>query len=190
MLVETSGMLQHVHVPTHRKGHALDMVITKETDSILQSDIKVSDPHLFSKNGKPAGDHFVVSVDISVSKPQPEKGKITVRKLPDMDPFREDIRKSDLMDTTGDLATLLERYDSALCSVIDVHAPECQEMIIIRPNTPWYTPELRKAKRERRKLERKWMKTKMAEDHNAYRQQCWVVNTLLQEAKTTDYFQR
>ncbi|CAG2197793.1 PRP40 [Mytilus edulis] len=52
-------------------------------------------------------------------------------------------------------------YDSVLQTVLDKHALEQSKVITQRPNTEWYTDELRFAKRERHKAERKMRKTKL-----------------------------
>ena len=60
-IIESHGM-NHVHSPTHRKGHILDVLITRDVDNILTSSVDVSDPGLCDKNGNPAGDHYALSL--------------------------------------------------------------------------------------------------------------------------------
>ena len=45
-ILESHGMNQHVHSPTHRKGHILDVLITRDVDNVLTSSADVSDPGL------------------------------------------------------------------------------------------------------------------------------------------------
>jgi hypothetical protein len=46
-------------------------------------------------------------------------------------------------------------------SIIDKHAPLKSKNIILRPNTEWYSDELRAAKRDRRKAERRMRKSNL-----------------------------
>ena len=48
---------------------------------------------------------------------------------------------------------------------------------------PWFTAEIGQAKRKRRRLERKWPKTKTDENHRLYTSQCRVVDEMIKTAK-------
>ena len=54
-------------------------------------------------------------------------------------------------------------------------------------NAPWYNNNIRSAKRQRRKLERRWRKTRLECHREAYREQCSTVNVELQKAKYDFY---
>jgi hypothetical protein len=41
------------------------------------------------------------------------------------------------------LENVVETYDSALRSVLDIHVPVLTKTITLRPNTEWYSDELR-----------------------------------------------
>ena len=57
----------------------------------------------------------------------------------------------------------------------------------LRPQSPWFTPELTREKQERRKLEAKYKKSQLAVDRELYNEQRNVYNSKLTEAKQT-YF--
>jgi hypothetical protein len=82
---------------------------------------------------------------------------------------------------------LVETYNSALRSLMDIHTPVQTKTITLRPNTQWYTQELREAKQEKRKKERMWQKTKLTVHKEIYRHQCTNVNKLLVKAKREYY---
>jgi hypothetical protein len=44
------GLVQHVQGATHNKGHTLDVVITRENSTIMQTTPSVRDPCLFDRN--------------------------------------------------------------------------------------------------------------------------------------------
>ena len=54
----------------------------------------------------------------------------------------------------------MSTYQSTLSEIFDKHAPEIEKNFKPRPDSPWYNEEIRKAKRERRKAERKYRKKK------------------------------
>jgi hypothetical protein len=51
--------------------------------------------------------------------------------------------------------------------------------IILRPNTEWYSDELRAAKRDRRKAERRMRKSNLTVHREMFRDTCLKTNTLL-----------
>jgi nicotinamide riboside kinase len=55
--------------------------------------------------------------------------------------------------------------------------------IILRPNTEWYSDELRAAKRDRRKAERRMRKSNLTVHREMFRDSCLKANTLLLKCK-------
>ena len=68
-----------------------------------------------------------------------------------------------------DVESAILQYDSALRTIINKHAPV--KTITIRSEAEWYTEEIHKARRIRRKLERKWRKTGLEVDFQIYSNQ-------------------
>ena len=65
-LLESMGLQQHVNEPTHESGHTLDLIITRQCDSLL-ANIPVTDC-LFS-------DHSTLICDLTLGKPLQPKEK-------------------------------------------------------------------------------------------------------------------
>ena len=82
---------------------------------------------------------------------------------------------------------MVKTYNSQLESVIDKHAPVQSKTITIRPNTEWYTDELRNSKRECRRAERKMRKTKLTIHQQLYKEKCIQTNKQLLKCKR-DYY--
>ena len=74
-----------------------------------------------------------------------------------------------------------------LKDIVDKHAPEKSRVGAVRAEAPWYTSELVKEQRLRRKLERKYNKTKLAVDKERLDHQPNIYNHLLTQAKQ-NYF--
>lgn len=180
-IVLEHGMRQHVSEPTHRRGHTLDAVLTRDTDTLLCGDVRVSDPGL--------SDHMAISCQLSMTKPNVTRLSISYRKYKDIDidAFKSDITDSIAINMHLNTEDMVSLYDSTLISVVDKHAPLVHKTITSRPQTEWYDDNLRQEKVKKRYLERKWTKSKLTVFHEAYREQCARYNTLLQEAKTKHY---
>ena len=67
-------------------------------------------------------------------------------------------------------------YNSEFSSIIDKHAPLKSKNIILRPNTEWYSDELRAAKRDRRKAERRMRKSNLTVHREMFRDTCLKAN--------------
>lgn len=155
-LLDSLNLKQHVKEPTHIKGNTLDIAIDiKENSSI--SSITVTDCIV--------SDHFLVSVNIPDTKPLPEKKSVTYKKTKNIDfnIFKEELR-SELSQTILSTDSLLEKvnnYNLILKTIFDKHAPDQTRTITIRPNNgSWYTDAIRNMKKQVRKFEKVWRKTK------------------------------
>jgi hypothetical protein len=106
----------------------------------------------------------------------------------DVDSFKADILKSDLITCPeAGLEHSITQYNSVLSDLLDNHAPELEKKITLRPHSPWYSETLHMEKRNRRKLERKWRRTKTSEDKQTYKEKCEFLNELITKTKT-DYY--
>ena len=137
-------------------------------------------------------DHSAVRSDLNVSRPKLSKHVIRTRKLRniDLDAMRHDIDASQLCtesDGTHDLSSLVAKYNSVLRELLDKHAPESERKISLRPHAPWYDDSLRASKREKRRLERKWVKSGLAIDREIFHTHCEEYRSALETAKVEHY---
>ena len=135
-------------------------------------------------------DHLAVFCNLSLKKPQFRKKVISTRKLRslDIDSFREDVRNSSLVEEEPiDLDSAVVQYDNGLRLLLDQYVPAKKRLVTIRPFAPWYSPIVATEKQKRRHLERKWRKTRLQSDREAYQYQCCVVNELISSLKSTYY---
>jgi hypothetical protein len=190
--LQACGLQQHVNEPTHVLGHTLDVVISRDTSRII-SDVTITDPGLCDHLGKLTRDHFAVGFTTTLVKPAPMQKTVSFRKLRaiDVEAFKHDIAKSSMLQTTqGDVDELVTAFTKGLSSLIDKHAPRRTRTITERPDCPWYTDELHEAKHLRRKLERRWQKSRLTIDHHIYRDQCIVVNKLIKQTRIAYYSEK
>ena len=90
-LLESFDLQQHVRCCTHRAGHTLDLVITRDAEYILNG-ISVDDSSVIS-------DHYTVCADLRFVKPNWERKRICGRKLKaiNLEHFRQDVALSPLL---------------------------------------------------------------------------------------------
>ena len=100
----------------------------------------------------------------------------------------DEIRNSELFqmdpDDPDELAAL---FDNTLRSQLDRHAPVKHENTTSRPCVPWMNDEIKLAKRQRRKAERKWRASKAHIDLLSYRTMRNRVTFLTNKARV-DYY--
>ena len=181
-LPECFGLKTHVQIETHIKCNTFDLVITRG-NKLLTLDI-TTDTSVTS-------DHVAVLFGIPAPKPLSENNttKYSRWKSLDLDAFKSDLSMSDihLILESKSMSDAVRTYDTILHDLIDKHAPEYDRTFKPRHNTPRYNSTVRDTKRLRRKLERRWRKSRSEPDWEAYRYQCQVVRDELVKTKSDHY---
>ena len=135
-------------------------------------------------------DHYTVCADLRFVKPNWERKRICGRKLKaiNLEHFRQDVALSPLLsEASNDLLTLLHLYNSELSSVLDKHAPLKSRIVTIRPAAPWFSEEIKLERRVRRRLERRWRRTRLPEDRLRFIEQNRIFNELLLSVRSQYY---
>lgn len=143
--------------------------------------------------GADLSDHHPVSFSMPFRKPAPERRQVLVRNIKDMDmdAFQQDIRNSCLCNNpSDDITHLVNQYNTTLSNILDTHAPARSKTITIKPQSPWFTEEIRIAKRDRRRAERRWRSTRLSVHHEIYRTECRRVSKLCRDARKEYYCSR
>ncbi|XP_072177812.1 uncharacterized protein [Diadema setosum] len=178
--VKAAGLQQHVTGPTHNMGHTLDLIMSRK-ESCLVSKCSVSD--------KALSDHFNVGCILKREKPDPQKKTTTSRNFRQLDrkSFGQDLLTtlSDL--TTDDSSSAIDSYNQTIRRVLDVHCPASTRTRKQRPCVPWYDSTVHEARQKRRKLERKWRKTRAPCDRELFVKQKNHATQVIQTAKRSFY---
>ena len=156
-LLESMGFLQHVDKPTHQSGHTLDLIITRQCDSVLAS-VPITDYFL--------SDHCSILCYLKVDKTALSRKTISYRKIKDIDlqKLRDEVAETKLcMDCPNSLDDLVGLYNSTLAALLDKHAPMLSKTFNVRPLVPWFN-NIKNARKERRKAEKKWRRTGSTSD--------------------------
>ena len=168
--------IQSVSQPTHKKNHILDWVMHRPDDHIVQS-VLVS--HAL------ASDHFCVLFDLMAQCPPPPPMFRSVRCLRTMnkEAFREELQRALISSPLSSA----DHLDAVLRAALEAHAPVSRRRVRPSKSAPWYPDiceELRDAKRDRRRAERKWLKTGLTVHKQIFNAAKNVVTRLVHSAKT------
>ena len=172
-LLETYNLHQHIKNPTHKSGHLLDYIID---DKQLINAVSVSDF---------ISDHCALHATIVYTRNHPGRKKITYRctKKIDSDQLSNDISNIDFKTDCNDVDIVVDNYDAALTSLLHLHAPLKTNTVLCCDLQPWMSEEILSVKREKRKSERTWRKTKLTVHLEIFRALCLKLKTLIYDAK-------
>ena len=172
-ILEAFNLQQHINNSTHKSGHLLDYIIC---DDRLINSVSVSDF---------ISDHCALHVTIACTRDHPGQKKITYRCMNniDSDQLSADISKIDFKTDCDDVDIVVDDYDTVLASLLDLHAPLKTNNVICRDLQPWMSEEILSVKREKRKSERIWRKTKLTVHLEIFRALCLKLKTLYHVAK-------
>ena len=102
---------------------------------------------------------------LQVPKPAFKRSKITFRKIKSIDRgvLLQELSRTDLCTNlhSYDLDGLVNEYNNTLKVAFDRHAPIITKTVTKRPSVPWFNDEVKSAKKEKRRAERKWRRTKL-----------------------------
>ena len=189
---ELHSLHQYVGVPTrHRSsasGSLLDLVVARIGSSRV-SQVAVHSSHEVS-------DHDLVTWSLATRMLPPRK-IITYyhRNLKniDTDLFQGDIRKSALFtDPADSVDGFADQLESTVGDILERHCPlrRRTKFAAARRDSRWLNDEAITAKRERRRLERKWKATKNESDRIRYRKFCREANKKIVGAREEFYKER
>ena len=160
-LLDMFHLKQHVADPTHIKGHTLDVVITRKKKNLV-SDLVITENDL--------SHHSLIDFVYKAAPLQIVNTTINYRNIKSIvaDTFSEDIRSALSNCNSVELGEKVDHYNSSLRDVLDKHAPVKTKEIRILPNAPWFDEEYAALRRQRRKAEKTYSKTKSIEHRAQY----------------------
>jgi hypothetical protein len=173
---------QYVNRPTHICGNILDHIICRPEDGLLRSHAScVVSPFRYGS------DHHMIECRLTKSKPSPDRRVFTSRSFKDlnMNLLNSDLTKAtQCILSSDDPDVQAELYNISIRKVLDKHCPEKTRSQKLVRNPKWYTDDVRDARRNRRKSERRWRKTRLNLDRVKFIELNDTVNTLIIDRKT------
>ena len=177
-LLDSMNLKQLVTGPTNQRGHTLDLIITRETDSVV---------HGIPSIGRFYSDHAVVTCELNSIKPPVPMKTVTYRKLQavDIDELTRHLINSRLADRIPvDLDELVHAYDDTLASLTERHAPLRTRTFTNRPRMPRFNDDIKAAIKERRRTERKWKRSVVHEHFFAFERAKNYASLVLNQARS------
>lgn len=179
-ILDASGLNQHVATATHKAGHILDLLLSRDGDSlvsaveVLQSDIS---------------DHKSICFQLNIP-PQEQACLHTttrhIRKI-DRETFMQDLRdRFAALPHEGTVDELLASYTDAIKLTLDEHAPLKSRKVLGR-KCPWFTEEVHAARQAKKQAERKWRTTELEIHRQMYAEKRTLLNQCITKAKS-DYY--
>ena len=158
------GMVQRVTGPTHRLGGLLDVVITR--DDYVPTDVCVDAPDVVS-------DHALVTCRLPITSQPPPVQTRRVRSWRSVDRrlLCDAIANSSLyepLSPSPDVDEMFANYDAVLRDIADRFAPEHDVRFRPRPLSPWFDADCHVSRRNCRRLERRYRRSRSDSDRRAY----------------------
>ena len=177
-LVNGHGLCQLVTTPTHDLGHILDVILVRNSDRLLYSHLRVI-PGI--------SDHSAVTCLLRFDKPKRKVATFSSRDIKGINrtDFANDVTSSSITSpATASVDDAVSRYNSELSRLLDSHAPARTRKVKSHQDSPWYNSDISKAKKQLRRLERKWRNNgKLQIDRESFCAQRNRVNYLVSQAK-------
>ena len=148
---------------THNQGHTLDVVLARyDSPSITNIDIRNVE----------LSDHYMITFDVEADIVQHEMKTVCHRNFSDHEKFLSDVKERfETLKHTLSTSTMCESvttYNSILSELFKEHNPSRSKQIKIVPNAPWFDSEYKELRKQRRKAEKRYRKTKSTEDKNTF----------------------
>jgi hypothetical protein len=185
--IDGHSLRQHVIKPTHRAGNILDHILTPD-DRVTITDTVVQDVGL--------SDHYLVKCQVAASIDRPPIVQASFRnwKRLDLDKFKARLRYSTVCTQPATTASAFaSQLQDCVTTILDELAPMCTSTKRRqKPDSRWLSEEAIEAKRARRRLERKWVKTGRTVEsiRKEYRAACRAANELITESRRKFYAER
>ena len=188
-LMSSFGYSQIVADPTHISGHTLDHIYINRFQIHLASVCVLNEEEdIFT-------DHFPLLISVPEFQVQPlVKKVVSFRELKsiDVDAFKEEFQNACdevISFDTNQFKDKYEIFDKLSRDLIDKHAPLKTRTVKNKLLVPWIDTEFRECRAKRRKLEKKWKKSKSNSDKKAYVNQRRLCATLSIN-KQKDYYSK
>ena len=166
LAIENLGFVQHVKEPTHGL-HIIDLVISDGSDDLVQN-VQVDTLALDCSR------HHVIKFTLNCAKPSPLKISKSFREYGKLNHahFTEVLNdKLDSFPDSHDPNILVESFNNLTSSTLNEMCPLVTKEVTLKHSLPWYNDTIHRARQERRRLERKWKKSRAEEDEDCLQKQ-------------------
>ena len=179
--ISSAGLLQHVTEPTHKKGHTLDLLMSRADDDII---------HHHEVCNLEMSDHYIIFIDVNQRRSSVSEEVTTTRCYRDLDVqnFTSNL-EVEFRDFPydGDVNRQVDFYIKKSRMVFDISCSESTKKKKTRQHFPWYTSEVRNVRKAKRRSERRWRKTRSESDREIYLEMKKNTDQVIEAAKASYY---
>ena len=187
-LLNSTGFTQHVNASTRHDSHytkssLLDLIITPSTSKFVSTTSVVSSHEI--------SDHDIALANLTTKRfnppPPPPQRSYQYRDIKniDLDLFKQNILSSSLFSNPHPTVDgYADQMETEITSVLDKLAPlKTGRRSGPRRARNWLSPEAIEAKKQRRRLERRWKASNAEPDRLSYRAACSSTNKLINKSR-------
>ena len=166
--LESFGLSNKTRFVTHKQGHVLDLVITSNSDQLLDS---VSKGHLLSN-------HHFIHCNLRIGKDDPVVTK-SGRNIKELNHTQFDWRVCDELNSNvtlndASLADLVSSYYSTITNILDDLAPVTTRALKTSHRQLWYSDKIRQELKLRCWKEKKWLHDPTSYNYNVFLQSAQI----------------
>ena len=154
-ILDTFNIHQHVNFPTHIQGHTLDIIAT------IGENPRIS---CIESNEYDVSHHFLIDFLVEMIPETKQQKVISYRNLKDINPeeFAAEVSNKFDISEGQSFGDGIIAYNDVLREALNKHAPIKSRTIKIVKTAPWFDSEYENLRRQRRKAEKQYQKTKLA----------------------------
>ena len=154
--VNAFNLTQHVKIPTHIKGHTLEVIITTNSTGFNNVGEIIPGPYI--------SDHRLLILETTINKIEPPKittkGRKSAKNINNI--FKEKFNDKGILKSTT-LDEAINHFTKEVLKALDNIAPLKKVKTTNRKPKPWYDEDLKQKRIIMKNREHKWMK--YHEDH-------------------------
>ena len=167
-LLSAYGLSQLIKEPTHKEGHTLDHLYHNDHMFTLSHTV-------YKDTFGISTDHYPCIIKIPCEGKKIEEETRMIRQIKNMDfeTFKKDLDVvvNEIIRSDNNFEDTYERYRQEADDLLDRYCPLEIKKVKKSKGPEWMDEEYKKARSERRKLERIWKKSKSEEHHQRYVEQ-------------------
>src|SRR6218665_532186 len=165
MITEQFNLTQHVAEPTHKLGGSLDVIVTR--DDCQVTDVTVHPPILSDHGLVMASILFIYEPLLLITR------RIRHWKKLDRAAFRSALQAEPLFNdveafSSSTATDLFSSYETVMLKLIDSFLPQRTVRSRQHPLSPWFNADCRALRRQARRLERVYRRTRLPSDQAAW----------------------
>ncbi|KAK0148956.1 hypothetical protein N1851_010640 [Merluccius polli] len=178
-MLSSMDFIQHVNGPTHNRGHTLDIVITHglRIDVFSVIDLAISDHYCIFFSALLPSSSLITEQVVRKLYLIPEVAENVINHINNIPP--------QILPSSCD--DLVNNFNNKLKTTIDAIAPAKLKKIKPRQKPPWRTGDVINLKKNCRKAELQWRKTKLHVHYDIFKEHLTIINKEIRNTRQAHF---